>query len=93
MKALEPNRGIWQGDPLSLYLYVICMKRLAHLIDYEVRLGNWKPISVSRDVPKVFSLAFADDLILFCEASTYQAQVMISCLDRFSRAPGSKVSL
>lgn len=39
------------------------------------------------------NLAFADDLILFCEASVKQAKVMKECLDRFSEASGNKVSL
>ena len=29
-----------QGDPLSPYIYVICMERLAHLIEREVTKGG-----------------------------------------------------
>ena len=88
----SPSRGIRQGDPLSPYLYVICMERLAHLIDKEVRSGGWKPVRASRHGPPISNLAFADDLILFSEASVAQAEVIMNCLDKFCQASGSKVS-
>lgn len=77
MKAFSPTRGIRQGDPLSPYLYVICMERLAYLIDREVRLGESKPVRASRNGLMISNLAFADDLILFCEASVEQAKIML----------------
>ena len=92
MEAFRPSRGIRQGDPLSPYLYVICMERLAHLIDREVRLGVWKPVRASRNGPALSNLAFADDLILFCEASVDQAEIVQQCLDKFCAASGSKVN-
>ena len=63
MEAFRPTRGIRQGDPLSPYIYVICMERLSHLIEREVSLGAWKPIRASRNGPAISHLAFADDLI------------------------------
>lgn len=39
-----PSRGIRQGDPISPYLFVMCMERLAHLIQKEVVSGAWKPV-------------------------------------------------
>ena len=69
------------------------MERLAHLIDLEVNRGQWKPVKTSRNGPPVSNLAFADDLILFCEATVDQARVMQRCLDSFCAASGSKVSI
>lgn len=93
LDAFQPTRGIRQGDPLSPYLYVICMERLSHLIEREVQLGSWKPSRASRNGPQISNLAFADDLILFGEASVAQAEIMMKCLNQFCEASGSKVSI
>lgn len=93
LDAFQPTRGIRQGNPLSPYLYVICMERLSHLIEREVQLGSWKPSRASRNGPQISNLAFADDLTLFGEASVAQAEIMMKCLNQFCEASGSKVSI
>lgn len=67
-----PMCGLRQGDPLSPYLFVLCMERLRHLIDEAVGCGCWSPIFLSRGVPVLSRLFFADDLILFYEANLTQ---------------------
>lgn len=88
-----PERGLRQGDPLSPYLFVLCIERLCHLIDISVGRKEWKPIGLSRDGPKLSHICFADDLILFAEASLAQVKVIRRVLDRFCIASGQNVSL
>ena len=38
------RREIRQGDPLSPYIFVLCIERLSHGIFQAVREGFWKPI-------------------------------------------------
>lgn len=58
MEVFQPIRGIRQKDPLTLYLYVICMERLGHLTDREVKLSAWKLMRASRIGPTISNLAF-----------------------------------
>lgn len=90
--SFNPSRGIRQGDPLSPYIYVICMERLTQTIEKAVQLGAWKAVKASRRGPQLSNLAFADDLILFGEASLDQAKIIMACLDQFCSMSGSKVS-
>lgn len=68
------------------------MERLAHLINKAIELGAWRPTRASRGGPMISNLAFADDLILFPEATPDQADIVASCLDQFCEVSGSKVS-
>jgi len=89
----KPARGLRQGDPLSPYLFVLCMERLCHQIEISVASKEWKPINLSLGGPKLSHICFADDLILFAEASVAQIRVIRQVLERFCVASGQKVSL
>ncbi|CAL9233674.1 unnamed protein product, partial [Arabidopsis halleri] len=91
--SFKPLRGLQQGDPLSPYLFVLCMERLCHLIERAVTDKRWKPISLSQRGPKLSHMCFADDLILFAEASVAQIRVIRGVLESFCTASGQKVSL
>ena len=66
-RPLKPSRRLRHGDPMYLYLFVLCMERLCHLIDGAVEDKKCKPISLSRGGLKLSYICFADDLILFFE--------------------------
>jgi len=46
-EKFAPTWGIHQGDPLSPYLFMACMEKLA-LIELEVSQNRWKPFPTSR---------------------------------------------
>ncbi|CAL8995128.1 unnamed protein product [Prunus brigantina] len=91
-EAFLPSNGIRQGDPLSPYLFVLCIEKLSHIIFDSVNRKCWKPVKTSQSGPAVSHLFFADDLVLFAEASCKQARVMKSCLDLFCQASGQLVN-
>lgn len=92
-EPFKPSRGLRQGDPLSPYLFVLCLERLCHMIDRFTAVKEWKPISLSQGGPKLSHVCFADDLILFAEASVAQIKIIRRILEAFCAASGQKVSL
>lgn len=87
-----PTKGIRQGDPISLYLFILCIERLAQLTKTKVDIGIWKPLKTSRYGPNLTLVFFTDDLILFSKASREQMEVVNRTLDIFCRASGDMVS-
>ncbi|XP_057733751.1 uncharacterized protein LOC130948905 [Arachis stenosperma] len=68
LNSFIPSRGLRQGDPISPYLFVLCMERLSCSINQQVDKGLWTPVAISRGGPRISHLMFADDLLLFCKA-------------------------
>lgn len=73
-------------------MFVLCMKKLSHLIQSTVEVGEWKPIKSSQNGPLVSHLFFVDDLILFAAASSHQARVLKKCMDIFCELSGQSVN-
>ncbi|KAM1032357.1 hypothetical protein ACFX2C_036031 [Malus domestica] len=90
--SFSPHCGIRQGDPLSPYLFVLCMEKLSHIINGCITTKKWKPVKLARNGPSVSHLFFADDLILFAEASSTQAKILKDCLDNFCAVSGQQVN-
>ncbi|XP_072059052.1 uncharacterized protein [Arachis hypogaea] len=92
LDEFSPSRSIQQGDPISPYIFVLCMERLSQLISAAVEHGFWKPIKLNRESPDLSHLCFADDLILFAEATMDQANDIKRVLKAFCNSSGQRVS-
>lgn len=47
IETFQLLQSIHQGDPLSLYIFIMCMKCLAHEIENAMVQDRWKPIRLS----------------------------------------------
>nr|KYP69523.1 Putative ribonuclease H protein At1g65750 family [Cajanus cajan] len=83
-----PSVDYDRGDPLSPYLFVLCMEKLGALITHAVQEGTWVPFRLARGGPPISHLFFADDVLLFTKAKPSSVRTMIALLDRFSNASG-----
>lgn len=88
----KPDRGIRQGDPISPYIFVLCIERLSHMITEVVNRGDWKGIRVSNEGPDISHLFFVDDMVLFAKATNDQIKMILECLDNFCKCSGQKVN-
>ena len=93
LASFKPTRGIRQGNAISPYLFVLCMVRLGHLVNQAMTNGRWKPIKLAKYGPSLSHLFFADDLLLFAEATEDQIITIMDCLNLFCSASGQKISL
>ncbi|XP_048490396.1 uncharacterized protein LOC125492264 [Beta vulgaris subsp. vulgaris] len=81
-QEFKPSRGIRQGDPLSPYIFVLCMERLSLLIQQKLDLKLWKPLMITKDIG-LSHLFYADDVFLFGRASCDNLDLMMEVLNDF----------
>ena len=93
LNSFKPSRGIRQGDPLSPYLFILCMEYLGALIEKECVAKRWIPIKASRENVAISHLFFADDLMLFAKVSKEGCEAIKDVLDVFCVESGQKISL
>ena len=94
-EALDPiytARGIRQGDPLSRYLFILCMDFLGQLILEKCNKKLWQPIKASQSGLAFSHLLFADDLVFFAKADHVNCFTIIDVLDTFCSMTGQSVS-
>ncbi|XP_074305947.1 uncharacterized protein LOC141641174 [Silene latifolia] len=65
LKQFQPSCGLRLGDPLSPYLFILCMEILSQNILAAQANGSIYGIKLSRNAPPLSHLLFADDSIFF----------------------------
>ena len=66
---IKPTRGIRQGDPLSPFLFLLCIEGLHGLLSQVASREDIHSFSLSRRSPSLTHLLFADDILLFCRSN------------------------
>lgn len=83
---ITQKRGLRQGDPMSPYLFILCVEGLSALIrDFESR-GKIRGCKVARGAPFISHMLFADDSYLYCKATTEAARNVLELLQVFQKA-------
>ena len=92
LDPIYPSRGIRQGDPISPYLFIICMDFLGQLIEEKCSVKLWNPIKTSQRGPSVSHLMFADDLVLFAKADNTNCCAIRDVIEEFCKMSGQTIS-
>ena len=75
-----PTRGLLEGDPISPYIFLLCVDGFSFLISNAARNQKISGVSICRGSPKITHLFFADDSLLFHKANSRECQNLIDIL-------------
>lgn len=89
---VHPKRGIRQGDPLSLFLFVLCAEGLSTLFDVWERQGRIKGVCVNKEAPSIHHLLFANGSFIFVRSSLQECLEVKNLLKIYENAFGQAVN-
>ena len=89
---IHPTKGIRQGDPLSPFLFLLCMEGLNGMIEKAEMDGDIQGFSLCRRGLKLTHLLFVDDCFLFCRATMEECGKVLDILNDHEEASGQKIN-
>jgi len=90
---IRPTCGIRQGDPLSPYIFIICMELLStQLLSKAAQPKSGLSISLSPTNMKISCLFFTDDCLLFSKASVTACNRLKLLLETCCGLPGQMIN-
>lgn len=92
IEPFKPIRGIRQENAISLYLFILYMKRFSRTVDHIVTSQLWHPIKITNRGPSLSHLFIADDLTLFSRATKAKYINILNIMNNFSLASGQKIN-
>ena len=92
MDLFAPTRGLQQGDPLSLYLFLFVAAGLFALINKGMPDGVITSLKLTRRAPGISHLLFANDTLLFFKACEDQAILVKNILQGYAGATSQLIN-
>ena len=89
---IRPTRGIRQGDPISPFLFLICLKGLHGLLTQSTVRGDIHGFSISRRSPILTHLFFADDSLLFSRSNVNECEKVLEVLQVYEKSSGQQIN-
>ena len=87
-----PRRGLRQGDPLSPYLFLLCVEGLSNSLDRAAADGRVHGCRVATSAPSITHLLFADDSFQFFKATVAETEAVKDLLNTYERYSGQSVN-
>ncbi|KAA3489015.1 reverse transcriptase [Gossypium australe] len=91
-RSFQPSRGLRQSDPLSPFLFLICSEGLSSLIRSAKKNSLVKGAKASRKGPEISHLLFANDCMMFGEATEKGAKILKDILKEYESCSGQCVN-
>jgi hypothetical protein len=91
-ETFKPSRGIRQGDPISPYLFLLCAEGLSSMLKHTGPQFLAKGVRVGVHAPWISHLLFADDCLLFTQASQRGGQRLMEILQAYQQGSSQMVN-
>lgn len=92
LDPIQPGRGFGKG----IHFHLICLyllRKLSLLYFGMLKRGVLRGVAISSTTPRISHLLFADDTLLFCDASVSAAMEIQTILNLYSLASGQEINL
>lgn len=90
-RHFKGKRGLYQGDPLSPFLFVICLEYISRLLKINTTESNFNFHPNCTQLGITY-LAFADDLMLMSRGDATSVKILIESLCDFGNCSGLKAN-
>lgn len=91
-ESWNPNRGIRQGDPLSPYIFIICMNYLIFKFVDGHNSNLFDGLQINKYTPPIPILCFADDCIIFGKNNPKSITFIKETLNNFAEEAGLHIN-
>ena len=88
-KGFNLHRGVPQGDPISAYLFILCLEFLL----INLRNNNAIKKTTLSNGQQVFDMSYADDLTLIIQRDKTTIHSILNTLKNFKKISGLEVNL
>jgi hypothetical protein len=92
-ELFSPSRGLWQGDPLSPYLFLYYVEGFSALLRQAQAEAQIEGVSFGSEGPTITHLLCADDSVVFLEATNASMRALKEVLEKYEESSGQKVNL
>ncbi|XP_058076346.1 uncharacterized mitochondrial protein AtMg01250-like [Magnolia sinica] len=88
----KSSRGLRQGDPLSPYLFLIVAEALSQMLKKGQEQGILRGISVPGLAAPLTHIQFADDTLIFSEATEEKIEHLLIAIRCFEVVSGLRIN-
>jgi hypothetical protein len=90
--SFKPERGLWQGGPLSPYLFLLCAEAFSPLLKKGEEDGLIAEVKICTGAPSISHLLFIDDSLILIRANEGDCRHLQSILQIYESCLGQVIN-